>query len=128
MQRSDDAIKTADIPFYHTLSEDGVVMPAFLDQSKIKEIRGRKIDENDVFIASFPKSGKLIFYIICRKSSGLKVLSSRFRSKSWLIGRTFLVNCYLDTVFTEFSGLDAPSLRWMSSLLADYFKNIKSGQ
>ena len=59
LHKSRHAIKTVDIPYWHTRSEDGVVLPAFLDQDKIVEIRQRKIQTDDVFVASFPKSGLL---------------------------------------------------------------------
>ena len=65
MQRSDCAVKTPEIPFYHTRSTDGVVLPAFLDQDKLEEIRGRQVQQSDVFIASFPKSGEGTIEGVC---------------------------------------------------------------
>ena len=59
LHKSRHAIKTVDVPYWHTRSEDGVVLPAFLDQDSVAEIRRRKVQEEDIFVASFPKSGSL---------------------------------------------------------------------
>ena len=50
-------MKTVDVPYWHTRSEDGVILPAFLDQDKLVEIKNRTLQPGDIFIASFPKSG-----------------------------------------------------------------------
>lgn len=57
MQRSRLAIKSVDVPFWHTTSDDGIVLPAFLDQDRLAEIRQKHVNPSDIFIASFPKSG-----------------------------------------------------------------------
>lgn len=50
-------MKTVDVPYWHTRSEDGVILPAFLDEDSVAEIRARKVLPDDIFVASFPKSG-----------------------------------------------------------------------
>ena len=52
MQKSRHAVKTMDIPFWHTKSENGVVLPAFLDREAIAEIQAREIRPDDIFISS----------------------------------------------------------------------------
>ena len=59
LHKSKHAMKTVDVPYWHTRSEDGVILPAFLDKDSVAEIRSRKVLTDDIFVASFPKSGSL---------------------------------------------------------------------
>ena len=57
MEKHPSAVKTPDIPFWHTRADETAVLPAFIGPDNVAEIQSRDMYDSDIIISSFPKAG-----------------------------------------------------------------------